>query len=489
MKNEELKVENPLRDFQLMVLAPNRFKFCRAKHHSYFILHFFILHLILPRKIIKGLIILNYTEAMNYIKNTAKFGSNLGLERTEIILQLLGEPHKKIKCIHIAGTNGKGSTTAMLAEVLKEAGFKVGMYISPYLEEFEERMQINGTNISKEDLSCVITRVAEAVEKVVNLGYEHPTEFEIITCAMFLYFYDMKVDYAVIEVGLGGRLDSTNVITPVLSIITSISYDHMNILGDTLGEIAYEKAGIIKRAVPVVLYPQEQESLQVIRRVCSERASKLIEVPEQCIELKAVDKHNRDNYTQNLILKTKNNCYDIELSLLGKHQMLNCAVVVFAVEQLINQGADISKGHILKALKKVKWPGRLEVMSSKPLVVIDGAHNIDGIKKLTESVVMYFSYEKIILILGILADKQVREMINTIVPKAHKVIAVTPNSERGELASELAEEIREINDNVEVIEDYKEAYKKALDSCSDKDLLLISGSLYMIGDMRRIIRN
>ena len=432
---------------------------------------------------------MNYTEAMNYIKNTAKFGSNLGLERTEKILELLGEPHKKLKCIHIAGTNGKGSTTAMLAEVLKEAGFKVGMYISPYLEEFEERMQINGTNISKDDLSRVITRVAEVVEKVVELGYEHPTEFEIITCAMFLYFYDMKVDYAAIEVGLGGRLDSTNVINPILSIITSISYDHMKILGDTLSEITFEKAGIIKKSVAVVLYPQQQESLQVIRRVCNEKSSKLIEVPEQCVELKVMNKHNSDNYTQNLIIKTRNDCYDIELSLLGKHQMLNCAVVVFAAEELINQGVNISKKHILKALKKVKWPGRLEVINSKPLVVIDGAHNIDGIKNLTESMDMYFDYERIILILGILADKQVKEMINTIVPKAHKVIAVTPNSERAELAAELAEEIRKINANVQVIEDYEEAYKTALSYCSDKDLLLISGSLYMIGDMRRIIRN
>jgi dihydrofolate synthase / folylpolyglutamate synthase len=432
---------------------------------------------------------MNYTEAMNYIRNTAKFGSNLGLERTEKILELLGEPHKKLKCIHIAGTNGKGSTTAMLSEVLKAAGFKVGMYISPYLEEFEERMQINGTNISKDDLSKVITRVSETVEKVVELGYEHPTEFEIITCAMFLYFYDMKVDYAVVEVGLGGRLDSTNVITPVLSIITSISYDHMKILGNTLGEIAYEKAGIIKKDVPVVLYPQERESLLIIKRVCSEKTSKFIEVPDQCVELKAMDIHNRNNYTQNLIIKTDNDSYDIELSLLGKHQMLNCAVVVFAVEELNKQGMNISKEHMLTALKKVKWPGRLEVMSSKPLVVIDGAHNIDGIKKLSESLDMYFSYEKVILILGILADKQVKEMINVIVPKAHKVIAVTPNSERAELASELAEEIREMNDNVQVIEDYQEAYKTALDSCGHKDLLLISGSLYMIGDMRRIIRN
>lgn len=432
---------------------------------------------------------MNYNEAMNYIKSTAKFGSNLGLERTEKILELLGEPHKKLKCIHIAGTNGKGSTTAMLAEVLKEAGYKVGMYISPYLEEFEERIQINGINISKEDLSIIITKVSKVVDKVIELGYVHPTEFEIITCAMLLYFYEKKVEYAVVEVGLGGRLDSTNVITPILSIITSISYDHMQILGDTLGKIAYEKAGIIKKGVPVVLYPQEQESFEVIASVSKERNSKLIEVPSKCVELKPMEKHNRNKFTQNLLIKTDKGYYSIELSLLGKHQMLNCAVVVFAVEELVNQGLNISIDNMLNAFKRVKWPGRLEVINSKPLVVIDGAHNIDGIKKLAESVDMYFHYEKIILVLGILADKQVKEMIDTIVPKASKVIAVTPHSDRAELADELAEEIRRINTNVEVIEDYAKAYQTALSCCRDKDLLLISGSLYMIGDMRRLIGN
>lgn len=431
---------------------------------------------------------MNYTEAMNYITNTAKFGSNYGLERTEKILELLGEPHKKLKCIHIAGTNGKGSTTAMLAEILKEAGYKVGMYTSPFLEEFEERIQINGVNISKEDLSSLVTRVAQVVDKVIELGYDHPTEFEIITCVMFLYFYEMKVDYAVVEVGLGGRLDSTNVITPVLSIITSISYDHMKILGDTLGEIAREKAGIIKPSVPVVVYPQEEESLKVIRSISEERKSKLVEVPAHCVELKRQNDNNTNNFTQKLLIKTDEKNYDIELSLLGKHQLLNCAVVVFAAEELIKQGVKISTEYILKALKKVKWPGRLEVMKSEPLVVIDGAHNIDGIRKLTESVDMYFSYENMILILGILADKQVKEMINTIVPKANKVIAVTPNSYRAELASELAEEIKMLNPHVEVIEDYSQAFKRALSYCSTNDLLLISGSLYMIGDMRKIIK-
>jgi dihydrofolate synthase/folylpolyglutamate synthase len=376
----------------------------------------------------------------------------------------------------------------MLAEILREAGYKVGMYISPYLEEFEERIQINGTNISKEDLSRAVASVAEVVEKVIELGYDHPTEFEIITCVMFLYFYEMKVDYAVVEVGLGGRLDSTNVITPILSIITSISYDHMSILGDTLGKIAFEKAGIIKNEVPVVIYPQEQESLEVIKRVACERQAKLIEVSPNSAELKHAQNSSGETYTQNLIIKTEDYSYDIELSLLGKHQLLNCSVVVAAVEELNHQGLNISNENVLSALKKVKWPGRLEIMSRKPLVVLDGAHNIDGIKKLTESIDMYFNYNRLVLILGILADKQVKEMVDTIVPKAHKVIAVTPHSDRAELADKLAEEIRKINPNVEAKDDYLEAYKTALSSCDDGDMLLISGSLYMIGDMRKLIK-
>lgn len=427
---------------------------------------------------------MNYDEAMSYIKNTAKFGSKYGLERTEKILELLGSPNKKLKCIHIAGTNGKGSTTAMLSEVLKEAGYKVGMYISPYLEEFEERIQINGQNISKEDLAKVVTEVSAAVDEIIDLGYEHPTEFEIITCTMFKYFYEERIDYAVVEVGLGGRLDSTNVITPILSIITSISYDHMKILGDTLDKIAYEKAGIIKEGVPLVLYPQEEESLKVIKNICLERKAELIEVPEGCAILKQASSHKQD-----LEIKTKKYSYNICLSLLGKHQILNCAVVVYAVEELINIGLDIKKEHLIKALEKVKWPGRLEVMKENPLVVIDGAHNIDGIKKLSNSIDTYFKYEKMVLILGILADKQVEDMISVIAPKAHKIITVTPHSERAELSKKLADMIKKVNSNVEAEEDYVKAYELGLSYCNKEDLLLICGSLYMIGDMRKIIRN
>ena len=445
---------------------------------------------------------MNYDEAIAYIKNTAKFGSKLGLERTEKILELLGDPHKKIKCIHIAGTNGKGSTTAMVTKILVEAGYKVGSYISPFIEEFEERMQINNKNISKENLSDIVTEVSKAVEKVVELGYSNPTEFEIITCAGFLYFYKNNVDFAVVEVGIGGRLDSTNVITPILSIITSISIDHTQILGDTIDKIAYEKAGIIKEGIPVVMFPQLKQSEEVIERVCKERNCKLVKV-QQSSSLYLVKENlqqaaitsmdgvayvNNKDITQKIKVQTLNNDYIIDLALLGKHQLLNCSVAVHAIEELIGLGIKINKDNILRGLRNVKWPARLEVMNKKPLVVIDGAHNIDGIEKLTESIDMYFNYNKIILILGILADKQVEEMIKTIVPKVSRVITVTPHSDRAELAEELKVQVEKYTTYCEAIEDYNEAYKKALGYCGEEDLLLVSGSLYMVGDMRRIIR-
>lgn len=443
---------------------------------------------------------MNYEEAISYITNTAKFGMNFGLGRTEKILELLGNPHKKIKSIHVAGTNGKGSTTSMVTKILMDAGFKVGMYTSPYLEVFEERIQINGKNISEKDLSEEVTEVSKAVNKVIELGYEQPTEFEIITCTMFNYFSKKKVDFAVIEVGLGGRLDSTNVMSAfskeelggvMASIIVSISRDHIQILGDTLEKIAYEKAGIIKNGVPVIMYPQEKEVEQVIEKVCIERGCKLIKVSNtsgEYIEDAKIDK-NSQTYTQKVKIKTSENTYDVQLSLLGKHQVLNCATAVYTIEELIKQGVHIKKENILDALKEVKWIGRLEVMKNKPLVVIDGAHNIDGITKLRENVEQYFKYNKMVLILGILADKDVEKMVDTIVPLADRIIAVTPNSDRAENAVELKNVIQKYNSKCEAVENYKDAYELAISYCKEDDVLLISGSLYMIGDMRKVIRN
>lgn len=430
---------------------------------------------------------MRYEDAMKYIHEVGNFGSNYGLERTYRILELLDNPHKKLKLIHIAGTNGKGSITAMVTELLIGKGYKVGMYTSPFLEEFEERIQINGVNIPKSILGELMDKLKEAVDKVVLEGYNHPTEFEIITCLMLLYFKNEGVDYGVIEVGLGGRLDSTNVITPILTIIASISLDHTNLLGDTIGEIAAEKAGIIKQNVPVVIYPQIEEAFNVIK----ERADKL-NAPLYTLEgsfgnlLEVV---STEKYYQKISISLEEEMFTVNLPLLGEHQINNLLVALKAFKVIcIIENISFDIDEIKASLLKVKWKGRLEVMNMKPLIVIDGAHNIQGITALNQNIKKYFKFNNLYLLLGILADKEVEKMVRIITPKAKKVFALTPHNDRAKLAEELKKVVLKYNSNCIAVEDYKEALKIAINEAKEDDLILISGSLYMIGDIRKNLK-
>lgn len=427
---------------------------------------------------------MKYEEAMKYITEVGNFGSNYGLERTYKLLEHLGNPERDLKLIHIAGTNGKGSTTSMITEILMGEGYKVGMYTSPFIEEFEERIQINRNNIPKESLAILMDEIKVAVDKVIEAGYNHPTEFEIITVLMLLYFKKENIDFGVIEVGLGGTLDSTNVIKPIIQVITSISFDHTNLLGNTLEKIAREKAGIIKKGIPTVIYPQQEEVLKVIKNKCFEMDSELYIANNENLKFK-----NIVNLDKPYQLLKYNNEIDILLPLLGEHQIINLSVAMQAIEVLNNKNIiDISIANIVKSIKNVSWKGRLEVLSNNPYVVIDGAHNIQGIKTLSRNIKKYFKYENLYLILGILADKDVEEMIKIITPMAKKVYSVTPNSIRGELAESLKDEVSKFNKNCKAFDKYEESYLEALNDASEKDLILASGSLYMIGDMRKIIR-
>lgn len=426
---------------------------------------------------------MNYSEAMNFIANTSRFGMNFGLSRVEKMLELLGNPQNKIKCIHIAGTNGKGSTTAMIASILKEEGYTVGMYTSPYLEEFEERIQINGVNIPKERLAELVSKIEKVSEEIVTLGFDNPTQFEIITAIMFLYFSEENVDYAIIEVGLGGRLDATNVIDPVLVVITSISYDHMNILGETIEEIAGEKCGIIKNS-PVVTYPQVEEAMKVIEEKCKEKSVQLIKTSESSIKEVII---NKNDNTQRIKLEVGNELKEYKLALIGKHQVKNAMVVLNAIEAFKTLGGSVKEESIKAGLENVRWIGRMERLNKNPMVVIDGAHNIDGIRTLKESVKEYFSYNKLILILGILGDKQVKEMVNTIGSLGEDIILTEPHNERAESLEVMESYLKEENKNVYKIMNYREAYEKALELANEDDLILICGSLYMVGDMRKEI--
>ena len=300
---------------------------------------------------------MNYDEALDYIHGTYKFGSKLGLENIKDLLARLGNPQKQYRVIHVAGTNGKGSVTSMITNILHEAGYKVGMFISPYLENFTERIQVELREIPREDLAKTTQQVKEKVDEMVASGRNHPTEFEIVTAIGFLYFARQKIDIAVVEVGLGGRFDATNVVDePLLSVITAIGFDHMDILGSTLGEIAFEKAGIIKQGRPVVSYPQLGEASSVIREAARERKSPYYEVDGHQIDVKesSLDENVFDfRYGDELYR-------DLKLKLVGEHQLLNAATALTAIEVVKELGLTVSKEAVVQGLLKTRWPGRLE---------------------------------------------------------------------------------------------------------------------------------
>lgn len=428
---------------------------------------------------------MTYEEAMKFITDTAKFGSRLGLERMNCILKHLGNPEKDLKCIHIAGTNGKGSVAAIMAEAIENAGYTAGLYTSPFIEEFEERIQINRKNISKEDIAVYTEKIKDAVLKCIEEGCEHPTEFEIITALMFLYFKEKSPDYCVIEVGLGGDLDSTNVLTPSVSVITSLSMDHMDVLGDTIEKIAKAKAGIIKHA-PVVSYPQAEGAKRVIEETAEKMNVPLTFIKEEDVSFKRFDKKTN---TQVIDIRIGDKTEEAKLSLLGKHQLLNSLLAVTALKEFASsENIEISDEVILKTLSTVKWMGRLEMMNHDPLVLIDGAHNEEGIEKLKESLDMYYKGRNYILILGILADKNVEKMTQIIAPDAKKVICITPNSHRASQAEDLYHRIKNLNDNCVWFENYEDALKDALKSAEGDDYIIASGSLYMVGSMRPVMR-
>lgn len=425
-------------------------------------------------------------EAMAFISGTQKFGQNLGLARMEWMLKKLGDPHKDIRAIHIAGTNGKGSVAAVIAEALMKHGLRVGLYTSPYIEEFNERIQINRQNIEDEDLARHIGTVKQVVEEGLAQGMEQPTEFEIITTIMFLYYKEQQPDYCVIEVGLGGDLDSTNVVMPILSVITSISYDHMNVLGSTLTEIARAKAGIIKPGVPVISYPQEPEAAAVLQEKAREMGSDLMVIDPSLARFQSFD---QEKGTQTVCYQTPSWQLCAELRLLGVHQLTNSLLALTALDRMSQlEGLGISAQTAADCLRSVRWMGRLEIMHKDPLVLIDGAHNVDGITKLKNSLDFYYKGINYVLILGILADKDTHAMADLIARDASSVICVTPHSDRASLARDLYEYIHTINEHVSFEEDYREALRQALAQCKDHEFIIASGSLYMVGDMRRIMR-
>ena len=427
-------------------------------------------------------------KTLEYLERLRNLGSNYGLERTEKLLEKLGNPHKKIKLIHIAGTNGKGSTSSILGNILISHGYKVGFFNSPHLEDIEETIRINNENIKEEEFINLINEIKGYVDEVIEEGFNHPTEFEVLTCIMFLYLYRKKVDFGIIEVGLGGRLDSTNVISPILSIITSISLDHINILGDNITEITKEKCGIIKKNIPVITCIQKEESLKVIVEKASlMKCNLIISNPNN---FNFINVRFDDKIYQEVSFKLNEKDEVLKLPLLGEHQITNLSLAISAIKELNNLNyieLDIEK--IKCGVSNTKWSGRLEVINKEPLIVLDGAHNLEGIEVLKRNISQYFKFNNLYLIIGILKDKEVEKMVKVITPMAKEVYTVMPNSIRAEKAEALKEIIKKYNDNVEAFEDYNKAIEVVLSKANKKDLILVCGSLYMIGNIRSLFDN
>ena len=434
---------------------------------------------------------MDYRQALNYIENTGKFGSRLGLENVSRLLDILGNPHRELRIIHVAGTNGKGSTCSFINSMLIYQGYNVGLYTSPYLEEFNERIKINNVNISDEDLAQSVSRVSDAIGQMIEEGCDHPTEFEIITACAFLYFRDRDVDFAVIEVGLGGRLDATNVCIPLVSAITSISMDHTEYLGDTLARIAFEKGGIIKNKRPVVLYQQSDEVESVISSICSERYSELFITENDKIEY-----ISEGMSSQSVNLEVMGHFYSgIEISLPGRHQARNLAVAL-SVLRLLEISSDISQVDteaLYRSIRETRWPGRMEVIKTEPLTIIDGAHNPDGAAILSESVDRYLVGKKINLVFGMLRDKDILSVAKLLAVRANRIIITEPESPRAASSAEvhgiILEALRgEDVPDITEIPDIEEAVRHAQSMAGDGEAVIYAGSLYMIGRVRSLLR-
>lgn len=426
---------------------------------------------------------MNYDEAINYVENRGKFAINLGLQRIQRLCDLAGNPEKELKVIHVAGTNGKGSTTTFISSVLISQGYRVGIYTSPYIERFTERIKINYTEISEEEVARLVTEITSDIDRIEKEGLERPTEFEIITACAFKYFKEQKVDFVVLEVGLGGRFDATNIVDPLLSVITTISYDHMNILGNTLEKIAFEKAGIIKKARPVVIYPQEKEAMDVILKEAADKNADVRLVGDMKYDV-------LEDSIEGIIFNASGDreYKELKLNMTGSYQIMNALTALKAVEVLIEEGVSINNSAIYKGFASAAWPGRFEVIHRRPYIILDGGHNIQGIDVLVSALKKYFPNKKIRIVCGMLRDKEYGEMIERLGEVSSDFITVRANSPRALSADELRNAIADHGKNAASAENIREGVNMALEITKKDEVLVFCGSLYMIGEVRGILR-
>jgi dihydrofolate synthase / folylpolyglutamate synthase len=428
---------------------------------------------------------LNYSDALAWIHSLYRFGSKPGLERMEKVLAELGNPHRKLRCIHITGTNGKGSTAAMLAAILEAQGCRAGLYTSPYMESFNNRMAINGRDIDEAGLVRQAELVRPLVEAVSQSELGQLTEFEVVTLLAFNYFAEQNPDWVVVEVGLGGRLDATNVIIPSVSIITNIGLEHTQVLGDTVEKIAFEKAGIIKQGVSVVTAAEKAGALSVIEEIAALCGAALTVVDRDIVYSSGDVSLDGQFFSYR---SKQRNLEGLRVALPGRHQVRNAVTALAALELL--PGLPFDEKAVRDGLSSVRWPGRLEVFSREPLVIVDGAHNVDGIMALREALSDILKQRKLHLVLGILGDKAVEEIISLIAPLATSSLIITrPDNPRASDPCQVAEFAKRYTSApVTVIPDVGEAVVAALKSLAAGEALCVSGSLYTISEARLALK-
>ncbi len=415
---------------------------------------------------------MNYKESLNYLDQIEFFGSKPGLERIRTLLVQLGNPHLGMKFIHIAGTNGKGSCAAMTAAVLKAAGYRTGLYTSPYLYRFNERMQINGKEIEDDILADLITRVKPLAENMED----HPTVFEIITAAAFLWYKEEKCDVVVLEVGLGGRFDATNIIqSPEVAVIMNIGLDHTAVLGNTVELIASEKAGILKAGTEAVLFQQTASVTKVIQDRCDELGIKL-HIPNFSDIHREFDSLYGQSFTYH------GEPYAIPL--LGTHQLKNAATVLEVMDILKNHGWKLEQSDIEHGLYAVHWPGRFELLSEEPLFIVDGGHNPQCAVTVRDNLFHYFPGNRRILLLGILRDKDYAGLTEILNEAADEFICITPDSPRALPAEELASFLNRFNKPVAICPSIRDGVSLSLDRSDSDSVVCAVGSLYSVGEIR-----